>query len=77
MSDALNQLAAAFEVDRLLKRTFLHAIPVSELQKVVPSKLFQISDICVALVTFCSLEHVSDTKVRDFSFNDYQDLRSV
>lgn len=54
----LPQLASAFEVDRLLKRTFLRAIPVWELHKIVPSNLFNVFDVCVALVTFCSRERV-------------------
>ena len=61
--DALPQLVSAFEVDPLLKRTFLNAIPVWELHKVVASKMFHISDICVALLTFCQRESVPMEKV--------------
>lgn len=63
--DVLPQLVSAFEVDRLFKRTFLHAIPVWELYKFVSSNIFRISDICVALVNFCYREHVPSDKVRN------------
>lgn len=63
-SDMLPRLAPAFEVDPLLKRTFLHTIPVWKLNEIVGSKMFFISDICVALVTFCSREFVPFDKVR-------------
>ena len=61
----MSRLGSAFEVDLLLKRTFLHAIPVEELHKVVASELFQIFDILVALVTCCSRAYVPLTKVRN------------
>ena len=47
-------LASAFEVDRLLKRTFLHAVPVWRLHEFVSTRMFHISDLCVALV--CQIE---------------------
>ena len=59
------RLTPSFEVDPLLKRTFLHAIPVWELDKVVGSKKFNICDVCVALVTFCSCNAVPAGKVSD------------
>ena len=46
------RLASSFEVDRLLKRTFLHAIPVWKLHWIVSTGMFHISDLCVALVEF-------------------------
>ena len=46
------RLASAFEVDRLLKRTYLHAIPVWKLHEIVSTRMFHVSDVCVALVTF-------------------------
>lgn len=46
------RLASAFEVDRLLKRTFLHTIPVWQLHDIVSTRMFHISDLCVALVEF-------------------------
>ncbi|KAJ7339375.1 hypothetical protein OS493_005769 [Desmophyllum pertusum] len=62
LSQVLPQLTSAFQVDPLLKRTFLHAIPVWELHKIVASKVFHISDICVALVTFCCHDSVPSDK---------------
>ena len=61
----MSRLGSAFEVDLLLKRTFLRAIPVGELNKVVASKLFQIFDILAALVTCCSHEYLTSAKVRN------------
>ncbi|XP_022796393.1 E3 ubiquitin-protein ligase rnf213-alpha-like isoform X3 [Stylophora pistillata] len=58
----LSRLGSAFKIDLLLKRTFLFAIPVWDLNKIVASKLFQISDILVALVTHCSRERVPSDK---------------
>ena len=72
LPELLSRLGSAFEVDLLLKRTFLHAIPVGELNKVVASKLFQIFDILVALLT-CSREYVPSTKVR----NCYQKVNRI
>lgn len=46
------RLASSFEVDRLLKRTFLHAIPVWKLHGIVSTGMFHISDLCVALAEF-------------------------
>ena len=51
-SDVWPRLASSFEVDRLLKRTFLHAIPVWKLHGTVSTGMFHISDLCVALVEF-------------------------
>ncbi|XP_068731195.1 E3 ubiquitin-protein ligase rnf213-alpha-like [Montipora capricornis] len=45
-------LESAFEVDRLFKRTFLHAIPVWRLSEFVSTGIFHVSDICIALVSF-------------------------
>ena len=45
-------LASAFEVDRLVKRTFLHAVPVWRLHDIVSTRMFHISDLCVALSEF-------------------------
>ena len=45
-------LASAFEVDRLLKRTFLHAVPVWRLHDIVSTRMFHLSDLCVALTEF-------------------------
>ena len=56
-------MVSSFELDRLFKRTFLNAIPVWELHKVVDIKMFHVSDICVALVTFCQRESVPMEKV--------------
>ena len=64
MSDALPQLVSAFKVDRLLKRTYLHAIPVWDLHKIVASKVFHVFDVCVAFITFCYPEHMPNSKVR-------------
>ena len=61
--NALPQLVSAFEVDRLFKRTFLNAIPVWELHNFVALKMFHVSDICVALVTFCQRGGVPMEKV--------------
>ena len=57
------QLTPSFEVDPLLKRTFLYAIPVWELDKIFASNEFNICDVCVALVTFCSRNVVPADKV--------------
>lgn len=47
------RLESAFEVDRLLKRTFLHAIPVWKLHGIVSARMnIHISDVCVALAEF-------------------------
>ena len=51
-SDVFPLLASAFEVDRLLKRTFLRSIPVWQLHGIVSTRMFHVSDVCVALVTF-------------------------
>ena len=49
----LPRLASAFEIDCLLKRTFLHAIPVWKLHRVVSTRMnIHISDVCVALAEF-------------------------
>ena len=69
----ISRLGSAFEVDLLLKRTFLHAIPVEELHKVVASELFQIFDILVALVTCCSRAYVPLAKVR----NSFQKVNRI
>lgn len=63
-SDLLPGLTSSFEVDPLLKRNFLHVIPVGKLEKVVESKMFSISDVCVALITSCSRGSLSADKVR-------------
>ena len=65
--DTFPRLASSFEVDRLLKRTFLHAIPVWELHKIIDSKKFHVFDVCVALVLFFSRHPVPDKKVRNVS----------
>ena len=65
LPELLSRLGSAFEVDLLLKRTFVHAIPPGDLNKVVASKLFQIFDILAALVTYCSREYVPSAKVRN------------
>ena len=65
LPELMSRLGSAFEVDLLLKRTFLRAIPVGELNKVVASKLFQIFDILAALVTCCSHEYLTSAKVRN------------
>ena len=51
-SDVWPPLVSAFKVDRLLKRTFLHAIPVWRLHELVSTRMFHISDLCVALIEF-------------------------
>ena len=63
-SDVLPRLTSSFEVDPLLKRHFLHVIPVGKLEKVVESKMFFISDVCIALITSCSRVSVSANRVR-------------
>ena len=57
------RLASSFEVDRLLKRTFLHAIPVWKLHGIVSTGMFHISDLCVALVEFFPRGTVNKEKV--------------
>lgn len=57
------RLTSAFEVDRLLKRTFLHAVPVWQLHGVVSTGMFHISDLCVALVEFFPRGTVNKEKV--------------
>lgn len=57
------RLASSFEVDRLLKRTFLHAIPVWELHSIASTAIFHISDLCVALVEFFPRGVVGNEKV--------------
>lgn len=66
-SEVLLGLTSSFEVDPLLKRSFLHVIPVGKLEKVVESKMFFISDVCVALITSCSRVSKSAEKVRTIS----------
>lgn len=61
--DILPRLTSSFEVDPLLKRIVL-VIPFGKLEKVVESKLFFISDVCVALITSSSRGLVSADKVR-------------
>jgi len=73
--DVFSQFASAFEVDRLLKRTFLHAIPIWELHRIVSSKMFHISDICVALVTFSSRDRIPISKVRIVSLRFVENFR--
>lgn len=62
--DILPRLTSSFEVDPLLKRIVLLVIPFGKLEKVVESKLFFISDVCVALITSSSRGLVSADKVR-------------
>ncbi|XP_015758606.1 PREDICTED: uncharacterized protein LOC107337885 [Acropora digitifera] len=50
--DFLPRLASAFAVDRLLRRTILFVIPVWHLGAVAVTRLFPVSDLCVALTTF-------------------------
>lgn len=57
------RLASAFEVDRLLKRTFLQAIPVWHLHGIVSTRMFYISDLCVALVEFFPRGIITKEKV--------------
>ena len=57
------RLASSFEVDRLLKRTFLHAIPVWKLHGIVSTGMFHISDLCVALAEFFPRGVVNKEKV--------------
>ena len=59
----LPRLASSFEVDRLLKRTFLHAIPVWKLHGIVATGMFHISDLCVALAEFFPRGVVNKEKV--------------
>ena len=68
--DLLLRLTPSFEVDPLLKRTFLYAIPVGELDKIVGSKEFDVCDVCVALVAFCSCNVVPASKVSDLHIGD-------
>ena len=68
--DLLRRLTPSFEVDPLLKRTFLYALPFGELDKIVGSKEFNICDVCVALVTFCSCNFVPLAKVSDLHIGD-------
>ena len=56
-------LASAFEVDRLLKRTVLYAIPVWQLSEVVLTGMFHVADICVALITVFPPSLVNREKV--------------
>ena len=56
-------LASAFEVDRLLKRTFLHAVPVWRLHEIVSTRMFRISDLCVALIEFLPRGFVNKEEV--------------
>ena len=51
-SDVWPRLASAFEVDRLLKRTFLRANPVWQLHRIVTTRMFHVSDVCTSLATF-------------------------
>jgi len=62
------RLASPFEVDRLLKRTFLRAFPVWRLHGIVSTGMFHISDLCVALVHFFPLGNVNKEQVVK---NDY------
>lgn len=62
------RLASAFEVDRLLKKTFLRAFPVWRLHGIVSTRMFPISDLCVALVDFFPRGNVNEEKV---VINDY------
>ena len=62
-SDVLPLLASAFEVDRLLKRTFLHAIPVWRLHDIVATRMFHLSDLCVALIKSFSRGFVTKEEV--------------
>lgn len=61
--DFLPRLASAFEVDRLLRRTVLFLIPVWQLDEVAVTRLFPISDLCVALTTFIPRVRVLKEKV--------------
>lgn len=63
--DLYLRLTPSFEVDPLLKRTFLYAIPVWELDKIVVSEEFSICDVCVALVTTRSRNFVHSYEVSD------------
>ncbi|XP_022806308.1 E3 ubiquitin-protein ligase rnf213-alpha-like [Stylophora pistillata] len=63
--DVLLRLTPSFDVDPLLKRTFLDAIPIWELDSIVTSKEFNICDVCVAIVTFCSRDDVPADKRKD------------
>lgn len=62
--DVLLRLTPSFDVDPLLKRTFLYAIPIWKLDSIVTLKEFNICDVCVAIVTFCSRDFVPVDKVR-------------
>lgn len=63
-TDVWPRLVSAFEVDRLLKRTFLYAIPVWKLHKmIVSTRMFYVSDLCVALVEFFPRGIVNKEKV--------------
>ncbi len=66
------RLASAFEVDRLLKRTFLRCIPVSQLHKIVSTRMFHVSDVCVCLVNSFPRGYVNKDEVAksdSFNFN--------
>lgn len=52
LSDVCSRLASAFDVDRLLRRTFLYAFPVWQLPGIISRRVFHISDLCIALVEF-------------------------
>ena len=68
-ADVWPRLASAFEVDRLLKRTFLRALPVWELHKIVPTRMFNFSDICVAFTTLFPRGILNKEKVAAKCFN--------
>ena len=61
--DFLPRLASAFEVDRLLRRTVLFVIPVWQLDEAAVTRLFPISDLCIALITFLPHGRVRTEKV--------------
>ena len=60
------RLASSFEVDRLLKRTILRAIPIWKLHGIISSGMFDISDLCVTLVEFFPRGTVNKEKVSMF-----------
>ncbi|XP_022801884.1 E3 ubiquitin-protein ligase rnf213-alpha-like, partial [Stylophora pistillata] len=61
-TDVWPRLVGAFQVDLLLKRTFLRALTVWSLQNFVPTGLFEISDVCFALITLFPLGILTNEK---------------
>ena len=64
----LPHLATAFEVDRLLKRTFLRAIPVWELHTIAATRMFDVADLCIAMVSFFPPAYLAADEVGVFFF---------